>query len=57
LNPNLILAITKEGSKLFGEATGQPKVELFAETENKFFLKVMDIQVEFLTEIPGKFPN
>jgi uncharacterized protein YneR len=49
LNPNLILAITKEGSKLFGETPGQPKVELFAETEKKFFLKVMDIQLEFLT--------
>ena len=54
LNPTLILAITKEGSKLFGEATGQPKVELFAETENKFFLKVMDIQMEFLTSDNGQ---
>jgi CubicO group peptidase (beta-lactamase class C family) len=54
LNPNLILAITKEDSKLFGEATGQPKLELFAETENKFFLKVMDIQIEFLSGDNGQ---
>jgi CubicO group peptidase (beta-lactamase class C family) len=54
LNPNLILAITKEGSQLFGEASGQPKVELFAETENKFFLKVMDIQMEFLSGDNGQ---
>jgi len=30
------------------QATGQGKVELFAEKENLFFLKVVDAQVEFI---------
>ena len=30
------------------QATGQGKVELFAERENFFFLKVVDAQLEFI---------
>jgi hypothetical protein len=28
-------------------ATGQPEVEFFSEAEDKFFLKVVDAQIEF----------
>jgi len=31
-----------------GQATGQPKVELYPEAETKFFLTVVDGQVEFV---------
>src|SRR5258708_39693064 len=51
LAPNFILAITREGEKLFAQATGQPKVELFAESEREYFLKVTDAQVTF--EVSG----
>jgi hypothetical protein len=47
LNPNLAMTFTREGERLFVQATGQPKVELFAETERDFFLKVIDIQMTF----------
>jgi hypothetical protein len=46
--------ITLEGDQLYSQATGQPKVPIFAETETKFFLKVVDAQVEFFKDESGK---
>jgi hypothetical protein len=53
LRPGFDLAITLEGAQLMSQATGQGKVALFAETETKFFLKVVDAQVEFLKDANG----
>jgi hypothetical protein len=36
------------------QITGQPKFPLFAESENHFFLKVVDAQVEFVKDAQGK---
>ncbi|HSK80873.1 MAG TPA: serine hydrolase [Thermoanaerobaculia bacterium] len=47
LAPGFTLTITREGGQLFGTPTGQPKAELFPESENRFFLKVVDAQVDF----------
>ena len=33
LAPNFVLTISKEGARVMAEATGQPKVEIFAEAE------------------------
>jgi hypothetical protein len=52
--PTFKLTITKEQSKLFAQATGQGKNELFATTESKFFLKMVDAQVEFFKDDTGK---
>lgn len=54
LAPNFQLVITKEGSSLFGQATGQGKVQLYAESETEFFLKVTDAQVTFVKGADGK---
>ena len=54
LAPGFLLVITKEGDKLMGQAYGQEKVELFPESETKYFLKVADNQVEFLKDGAGK---
>ena len=43
----MTLKISLENQKLFCQATGQPKVEIFAEKNNFFFLKIADIQIEF----------
>jgi serine-type D-Ala-D-Ala carboxypeptidase/endopeptidase len=64
--PNLIFEITRDGDHLFaqsfvrlpdkqpGNLTGMPKLELFAEGENKFFAKVADNQVTFETAPNGR---
>jgi len=55
LQPGFILAVTKEGDRLFTQATGQAKFEVFAETETKFFLKVVEASIEFVKDDTGKF--
>ncbi len=54
LAPGFMLSITQEGQKLFAQATGQGKNELFAESETKFSLKVVDAQVEFFKNSSGQ---
>ena len=53
LRPGFELAITLVGDQLMSQATGQAKVPLFAEAETKFFLKVVDAQVEFIKDAGG----
>ncbi|MBL7851765.1 MAG: serine hydrolase [Cyclobacteriaceae bacterium] len=55
LMPNFNLVITLEDGHLMSQASGQPKFELFGESETKFFLKVVDAQVEFLPNAGGQF--
>jgi CubicO group peptidase (beta-lactamase class C family) len=54
LTPAFSIAVTMEGGKLFGQATGQPKFELFAEDKDKFFLKVVEAKMEFQRGADGK---
>ena len=42
LRPGFDLVVTLEGGHLMTQATGQPKVPLFAESQTKFFLKAVD---------------
>jgi CubicO group peptidase (beta-lactamase class C family) len=53
LVPGFVLEVTREGDRLFSQATGQPKVEIFAESEKDFFLKVVDAQLTFQLEGTG----
>ena len=54
LAPNFVITITREGDKLFAQATNQPKFQIFAEGEKSFFLKVVDAQITFETDAGGK---
>lgn len=54
LAPTFRIAVTREGNALFGQATGQPRFRLFAESETKFFLKVVDAQITFEREPGGR---
>ena len=54
LTPNFIITITTKENKLFAQATGQSKIEIFAETSTKFFYKVVDAQIEFFMDDSGK---
>ena len=53
LNSNFIITMTREGDSLMTQATGQPKFELFPESETKFFLKAVDAQVIFVKDDKG----
>ena len=54
LAPNFVITITREGTRLFLQATNQPRFELFAESERKFFLKEVDAQVTFEVDEKGR---
>lgn len=47
LTPGFWIDVTREGDRLFAQATGQPRFELFPESETRFFLKVVDATIEF----------
>ena len=54
LAPNFVITISREGDQFFAQATGQGKLELFAETETDFFFKVVDAQVTFVKGDKGQ---
>jgi hypothetical protein len=47
LAPDFVISITREGGRLFAQATRQPRFELFASSPTRFFLKVVDAEVTF----------
>jgi serine-type D-Ala-D-Ala carboxypeptidase/endopeptidase len=53
MTPGFALAIRAEAGRLFVRATGQSEYELFAESENRFFLRVVDAQGTFLPNRDG----
>lgn len=53
LTPNFDIVMTLEGGQLMTQASGQPKFPLYAESETKFFLKVVEAEVEFVKNEKG----
>ena len=54
LTPAFHLLITREGGALFVQATGQQKLQLFAESETAFFLKAVEAQITFAKDASGR---
>ena len=54
LAPTFSIAFTLEGDQLMTQATNQPKFPVYAESETKFFLTVVDAEVEFILDDKGK---
>ena len=54
LEPGFQFTITREGGRLFMRATGQGLAEAFAESETKFFFKVVDARIEFTIGDDGR---
>lgn len=54
LAPTFILSVTTEDGKLFTQATGQPKLQVFPEAEDTFFLKVVAAKLVFGRDDSGK---
>jgi CubicO group peptidase (beta-lactamase class C family) len=53
LQPGANMMIRLDGDHLTTQLTGQPQFPIFAESETKFFLKVVDAQVEFIKDASG----
>jgi CubicO group peptidase (beta-lactamase class C family) len=54
LAPQFFIKIFVEDGKLYEQATGQQKLQLFAQKQDYFFLKIVDAQIEFEKDESGK---
>jgi CubicO group peptidase (beta-lactamase class C family) len=54
LAPTFSIVVAVEGDRLTAQATNQPKLPLFAESQTKFFFKVVDAEIEFVQDDQGK---
>ena len=53
LAPTFSISVSREGTLLYAQATGQPRFPLLAETDSTFFLDVVDAQVTFTRDATG----
>ena len=53
LAPTFSVAVTREGTLLYAQATGQQKFPMLAETDSTFFLTSIDAQVTFTRDGTG----
>jgi CubicO group peptidase (beta-lactamase class C family) len=53
VGPGINMMIRLVGDHLTTQLTGQQQIAMFAESETKFFLKVVDAQVEFFRDASG----
>jgi len=49
-----ILSVEREGSRLFAQLSGQPRFEIYPESETNFFWKVVEARVTFVKGPDGK---
>ena len=47
MQPGFVISISRDGTRLLAQATGQPQLELFAQTQTRFFLREVAAQIEF----------
>jgi hypothetical protein len=49
--------ITCEDDKLFAQLTGQPRFRIFAESDSKFFYRIVDAQIDFEPNDDGQIAH
>jgi hypothetical protein len=54
LQPGFIIRIFLEGGQLMTQATGQAAFPVYASSQTRFFLKVVDAEIEFIRNESGK---
>jgi CubicO group peptidase (beta-lactamase class C family) len=54
LAPNFVLRVFREGEKFMTQATGQPVIEIFAESETTFYPRVVPAKLIFIKDSEGK---
>lgn len=53
LSPDFSIVVTRKRRRLFAQATGQEKFPVYAESETKFFYKVVNAQISFIEDDSG----
>lgn len=48
--PGVVMTVTTENGQLFAQLTGQPRFEIFPESETDFFYRIVDAQIRFTVE-------
>jgi len=54
LQPGSTIVVTLEGNQLIGQMTSRGPIPLFAESETRFFSKVVDAQLDFTKDDKGQ---
>lgn len=54
LMPGFVMTVRTRENRIFTQATSQPEIEIYPESETKFFVKVVDAQIEFKKTDDGK---
>ena len=54
LNDNAVLTVTREGTQLLAQLTGQGAAPIYPETQTRFFYKVIDAQISFINDAKGQ---
>lgn len=54
VHPRFMITITQNSGHLFEQETRQPKLELFPEGENNYFLKEVNVRITFITDGSGR---
>jgi CubicO group peptidase (beta-lactamase class C family) len=57
IGPNFDLVIKLEGKQLMAQGSGQPAFPIFPESPTKFFLTVVDAEVEFFADEKGQISH
>lgn len=55
--PDFKLTITREGDQLYAQATGQQAFKIYPSSETRFFVKVVDAELEFTVTDDGSVPQ
>jgi hypothetical protein len=54
LAPDFLMTISTEDGRLFAQATGQNRFEIYPSSQTEFFLKVVDAQLTFVRNEQGR---
>jgi hypothetical protein len=57
IRPGLDVAVSLEGDQLMVQVAGQPREVLYSESEDHFFLKTVNVQLEFAAIKDGLAPS
>jgi len=57
IQPGFIITVSRKDQQLFIQATGQPQFEVFASSQNKFYLKVVEANFTFIADTDGNIKS